>query len=188
MHNFFITGLPRTRSSWLANFFTIGNTYCFHELSNNHKGTLTLREELVSRKEGYIGISDSMLPFYYEPLAETLQEQRLVIVDRPFGDVVDSLTKWLRNTNTDMKSVVRILEKSSKRLHTIRDRYKHMQVYFRDLDKPEVVEKLWYYCVPGVEFDRERYEMLNRFKVEPIFNKWFDNLKKENIESMMGVS
>ena len=28
---FFITGLPRSRTAWLANWFTYGHTFCFHE-------------------------------------------------------------------------------------------------------------------------------------------------------------
>ena len=29
--NFFITGLPRSRTAWLANYFSTGDVFCWHE-------------------------------------------------------------------------------------------------------------------------------------------------------------
>lgn len=188
MHNYFITGLPRTRTSWLANLFTIGNSYCFHELSKTHKDYISLREELMNRPEEYKGVSDCMLPYYYEPLADTLREQRLVIITRPFGDVVNSLTKWLRSTEFDAKELVQTLDKLERKIEYMKGKYDCKIVRFKDLDDREVVESLWYYCVPGVTFDSQRWEMLSKMQMQPFLPKWEWVDYAKNIKSIMGVS
>ena len=53
---FFITGLPRSRTAWMAAFMTSGNAVCLHEPRNwaamwNHDGAQ------------HVGISDSGLGF-----------------------------------------------------------------------------------------------------------------------------
>ena len=32
MSNFFITGLPRSRTAWFSTFFTGNNSFCYHEI------------------------------------------------------------------------------------------------------------------------------------------------------------
>ena len=41
MSNFFVVGLPRSRTAWLANFLTYEDKFCFHEGIN---GCSTLKE------------------------------------------------------------------------------------------------------------------------------------------------
>jgi hypothetical protein len=163
MHNFFIAQTPGDSLAWLSLFFTHGNSYCHYNISEEHKDSYGIREHLMSRMEEYKGIADNLLPFYYHELASTLDTTRLVIVDS--GEIKDARTKE-KFENLKM--------------------YDHMPLSKDDLKDPMKMEELWYYCIPGIPFDRERYEML--FKMNVFKKVVADPRRKENIESIMRVS
>ena len=188
MSNFFITGLPRSRTSWMANFFTYQNSYCFHEISNNHPHSFGIRDELMNKIQEYKGVSDCLLPYYFEPLADTLENSILVIIERDFHEVFSSLNNWYKDNNLNIKnSLLKNLKELDKRLTAMKERYPHLLVKFEDLDDISVMEEMWYHCVPGIRFDSDRWQMLNNFKIEPEYNKYMTNLKNENVMKLMGV-
>jgi len=44
--NFFVAGLPRSRTAWLANFLTCGERFCFHEALNGCDSIEQYRQKL----------------------------------------------------------------------------------------------------------------------------------------------
>ena len=97
---FLITGLPRSRTAWLAKVATIeGWSKCEHEPSihfGRHKTEQQNYEAFLGywmhRKETYAGISDYHLAHTLPNLLKTVQ-MRTLIVCRPFNDVQASLHK-----------------------------------------------------------------------------------------------
>jgi hypothetical protein len=176
MHNFFITGLPRART----------NTYCYHEPSRNFKTSLEIYAELSSRKEEFVGISDCLLPFYYEAIAEMSKAQRLVIIERDFIDSFNSTIAW-SGMNLDQDKLFMHFEMLKHKIEMIKGQFEYINISYEDLEKPEKIEELWYYCVPGIEFDRQRFEMLNYLKVEPHPTKYYITMDSTNVKSIMGV-
>ncbi len=187
MHNFFITGLPRTRTSWFAALLTNGNSFCFHEPTKTCKNSFEIHDLLSNRPEQYKGVSDCLVPFYYEPLADTLRNHRLVFIERDFDEVVLSLLKWIRS-DINEDDLLRQLKSLQSKIEYIKGRYEHRSFSFNDLDKPSVVEEIWYYCIPGMSFDRQRYDMLNQLKIEPHAEKYDLKQYTKNVNSIMGVS
>ena len=184
MHNFFITGLPRSRTSWLANYFTTGISYCYHELSN--EGTyLAIKEKLMSRPEEYVGVSDCLLPYYFDDIMECSELYRLVIIKRDPEDVFRSLRKWMGN-EFFAANASKILNELIEKTNIMSKKYDCLIVSFDDLNKRETIEKLWYYCVPNALFDEERFEMLDRFSIDPVYKKHKSFSNKEKIEMIIG--
>lgn len=187
MHNFFITGLPRTRTSWFANLFTYGNSFCFHELGAKHKDSYGIREELVNMPQEYKGIADCGLPYYYENLADTLQSQRLVIIDRDKADVMDSLYAYMGKDVFDGHKILEVLTDVEERIKYIRGRYEHRSYDFADLNNQNVIQEIWDYCVPGLPLNIERWEMLDKLNISPNKKKWVDSINMENLNSLVGI-
>jgi len=185
MHLYFITGLPRTRTSWFANLFTTGISYCVHEPSLRHKDSFGIREEVFQRPDEYKGISDCMIPFYFDPLVETIEGYRLVIINRDIGEVFDSYAKWHGPKPFPAGEVESNLIKLAKKIELLKGRHQHMSVSFHDLDDRNLIEQIWYYCIPGINFDVQRWEMLNSFKIDPHREKYFVNLNAENPLAIM---
>lgn len=79
--HFLITGLPRSRTAWLAAFMSAGNCVCLHEPRN---------WESVFASDGpkFVGISDSGLGFQ---LGRIMQDYDMPVL------IVERLLKRLRH-------------------------------------------------------------------------------------------
>ena len=86
MSKFFITGLPRSRTAWLASFFTGNNSFCYHEILRVSSGFDDAIRKLSHRKEMYVGNSDSSLPIWIDKIDhiinQFIQFRRKILIKR----------------------------------------------------------------------------------------------------------
>lgn len=136
-----IIGLPRSRTTWLANLFTTGNSICLHDPLLNHSF-----HELDTLYPGkYVGISDTSLCLAgYRALNE--MPYRKVIIHRELSDVRRSLG----------------LPAESISLYGVYG----LHVKFNEID--ERIREIWEYCL-DIPFDQDRYDLLKDFNVQPHF-------------------
>lgn len=94
---FFITGLPRSRTAWLANFLNWGNTWCWHD---GIRGCSSLDEfaKLMEPSEPIdgttqVGDCDSGLLWIWRAVAARWPEAKWVSVRGDPRRVAESLTK-----------------------------------------------------------------------------------------------
>jgi len=185
MNNFFITGLPRSRTTWLANFFTHANSYCFHELGGMADTYIKLRDVMRTKREGYVGTADSSLPYYFEDLVQGKTEFRLAIIERDISDVYNSFSDWYGDS-FDEKKILSLLEDLRAKLEYMKLKYNPLVLQFEDLNDEKKMEQLWSHCIPGLRFDADRYKMLNQMKIEPVREGYFSPKKVKNVQSIMG--
>jgi len=89
-HSFLVTGFPRSRTAWLANFLTYGESFCFHEAINGCYDWKTYFKKLSNVNCKYVGNSDSGVAL--SPLVKQMPEiMPVVIIERDKLDVIDSL-------------------------------------------------------------------------------------------------
>jgi len=141
--NFFLTGLPRTRTAWFSEYLD-----CFHE---GIEGCSTYSEYV--NKLGDSGDSSSLLMYF--PLREYFPDSPLVIVERDIDDVCDSL----ENIGLFDDRVYWVLKQAQGLLNKMDG----VRVDYNSLD----IKGIWEYLT-GMEFDKKRadeYEMRNIQKV-----------------------
>lgn len=148
---FFITGLPRSRTAWFANFFTTGGSFCYHEALNHYpnKGALT---GAMTGAKFYYGNSDSALPF------TKFQEwfnAPTVIIERNADEVIESLYK-LYGEHAAIPKLVLAGQVKLKHLRGLR-------VAFQDIDSR--LHEIWDYCVDSI-YDVERAEALMKLNIQ----------------------
>jgi hypothetical protein len=86
MRPFFITGLPRCRTAWLANYLSYGDTICLHDMAHH----LTFAEiEDIQRKSGCsnVGYADPALLLRWRTLIDDVPKARWLVVERDPEDV-----------------------------------------------------------------------------------------------------
>lgn len=95
MHGlFFITGLPRARSAWMANLLTAGNCFCHHDLWCQADDDLEkLKPLLWATGTPWVGVSDPMNAMHWQNLIATYPEARWLILERDVDDVRASWRK-----------------------------------------------------------------------------------------------
>lgn len=94
VRHFFITGLPRSRTAWFANYLTFGDSFCLHDGFRGLKSV----EDFPARLnvyEGASGNSDPANVLFWQRLVEWYPQAKWVVVVRPFGEVVVSCNRIL---------------------------------------------------------------------------------------------
>jgi hypothetical protein len=121
MSQFFITGLPRSRTKWFAEYFDqLPGVTCYHELQNQCPS----RDEFYEKMEadGYIGDSDSGL--FLTDFQRRWPNAPVVIIERDIGRVRDSLAR------VGIMGVDILLERAQERL----DKMRGFRVPFGEVD------------------------------------------------------
>lgn len=181
---FFITGLPMSRTSWLANLFTTGGVMCHHDLLTRVDGVEALAARLESERSrlGWraLGDSDSGLLWVYPVLHARFPEARWVLVQRDFEDAWESLCRFVGEgpwkdrlcCSWELRETLRRQwEEVAPRLI---ENPRCMTVPYESLERTDQIECVWRHCLPGVKFgeqERARAEALQRLQVRPMQSK-----------------
>jgi hypothetical protein len=165
---YFITGLPRSRTAWLANFFTYGLSWCWHE------GIKFKENHMEIDGYQYIGDSDSSHVMQHE-LQWKYPKAKVVIVKRNEDDVRASLREMFKHMAKE--TVDKSLDANIGALEVFRQRCLEIsqplyEIPFEDLDSEKEMERMWNFLLPTIKFPLDRYKALNILTIEPHFDKY----------------
>lgn len=179
MRHFFITGLPRTRTSWLANLFTDRTSVCWHDALNDGLEPEAVRRRFTSIADWqagvrYIGDSDSGLICHAAEVQAMYPDGVWVFVRRPRPAAEASFRKFFADHNpyalpglekVDIGQVFDGLEqREAAALKTVKLK---MEIDFSALDDLNRLQEMWNWCVPGLEWDSLRVRLLQKLQVNP---------------------
>ena len=89
---FLITGLPRSKTAWMAVAASTGSSTCAHEPTADLPHWTGVFDLWEAGTLAYTGISDSTLGFHLPEIIETIHP-RVLIIERDIEQVEDSLEK-----------------------------------------------------------------------------------------------
>lgn len=141
---FFITGLPRSRTAWLAVYFNCLGQRCLHDGFKNSG---------VGIMENYDGNVDSGLMLTNYELI--YPDAKVVIIERPLRDVANSIQRMGLVWPTDA-----MLINHQRQLNLM----KGLRVKFHEIDRR--LEEITTYC--GVDYDVNVSIMMRQMHVEKI--------------------
>ena len=173
--HFFITGLPRSRTAWLANFFTYGKSVCWHDASRrdmNARGVIDCFRDAGGAAD-YVGDADSGLPFLGLELARYLPEARWLIVRRDITQARESFAKFFRErpyrgVPMERTALERIFDHCQEKLQELAAGLpagSYIECEFRDLDSNLVLEEAWRFLTPGNPWSSLRCELLQGIEI-----------------------
>lgn len=175
---FFITGLPCSRTAWLANLFTTGNVMCHHDLLGRVGGmerfATAIREDGWGQPSTFrVGDADSGLLACYPQVKKLWPIAPWVLVIRKFDDAWDSLCRFVASGPWQDKLACtwELRQEMLKQWETARAQIiqdaRCMEIPFESLARTDTIECLWKHCAPGARFDRRRAEWLQTMNVRP---------------------
>lgn len=161
MNNFYITGLPRSRTKWFSAFFMSDDIYCHHE-GLNGCGSVDDFEERMSLPFSYVGNSDSSLALYPEKL-----NGPIVIIERDPKDVLHSLEKMFGVSQQLTNSVDEVYERL-KEMDGLRVNFDHIN---------RRLEEIWNYCI-DLPYPKKKAEIYTSINIqESEFNPCINTYK-----------
>lgn len=93
---FFITGLPRSRTAWLANLFTWGDSFCYHDILGECGSLSELDSKIGECSSRFVGVSDSSILLVWTHLLRRYPTAKWIIVKRDFDQACDSFVSYFR--------------------------------------------------------------------------------------------
>jgi hypothetical protein len=174
---FFITGLPRSRTAWLANLLTYGVSHCRHDGLAECKSVDGLVDLMLGTNAIYSGDSDSGLLFFADRIKSLVPAARWVVVERDMRDAWKSYRNHFKavpypgTEGVSEASMDALWDTVVGAYDRTRNGLDAMKVSFDDLEKRNTVKAIWEWCIPEVPWNQHRYEMLQRMSVNVIPKK-----------------
>lgn len=176
---FFITGLPRSRTAWLANFFTWGNAFCHHDLLRLGCSVPELSKNLEATRAEFVGDSDSALLLLAPEIVKAWPAARWVLVLRPVEEAVADFQAAFRAhpypgipqmSDAEAMTLFQRGEEQCRALARLVPKEQLMILTADALDHLGMLRQVWEWCVPQ-PFPAERAAMLNTFNISIISEK-----------------
>ena len=164
---FFVTGLPRSRTAWCANFLTAGDAFCWHDGLANCRSL----DQFGTRMDvaAVCGDSDSGLVFFYDELRARYPEAQWAIVRRAPEEVVKSLLAMEPYagvpaiTEADARAMV---ANATARLDAIASDARVLSLAVGDLSTREGARALWWHCLlDSTPWNSARWQQLRDMNV-----------------------
>ena len=162
-HKFFITGFPRMRSAWFANWFTTGPIRCLHDGTMGLESLAQYYNRLQHVPAPIVGDANSAIPFFWDQLAERYNNPPIVLIVRPVDEVMAFGKKigridWI----LPLKEAIEDLS-----LH-----YPVKVVPYYEIE--DRLQEIWEYCVGQHTYDEDRTEMLSKLNVQADISRYAD--------------
>ena len=165
MKTFFIAGLPRSRTTWLANLFNTDFTICRHDDFD------VLSHGMPNSEKTYSGLACSW------PL-DFKADKRVFICRDP------NIAYYSYCRSAAPGGIVERILKNSDGLTAFKNAFNWLVpddstaiVAFEDLSDPWVVAAIWRHCCPSIPPDMERINILQDFMVTTSNEKIEDQLR-----------
>ncbi len=154
---FIVLGLPRSGTTWLANWLTTDRSLCLHD------PFATALPEHWARDDRRFGISCTGA--YLMPKWLRAQECPVAVIRRDPADCAASLARMGLSLS---EGLVGALAKVDGR------RWR-----FADLWNENTARYLWAFLLPGIAFDAIRYRQLREMRIEPRTTEWNLDVARE---------
>lgn len=160
MNPFFVTGLPRSRTAWMANWLTTDKTLCVHDPICN------LWPAVIDRRLGMSG-PEVALSFYR--LNEAHPAAPWVVVQRK--DAKEAFEKVLRQHMEIPEGFHKFWAERVEWIARIGDHDRVLKVEFEALNYEDTAAQVWRHLLPEMPFDAARWNMLNDLNITQDIHK-----------------
>jgi hypothetical protein len=147
---FFVTGLPRSRTAWIANLLTTDTTICYHDVPFS-----------IGAVGGgkVIGFAGPQTCTQFTDVTRFFPSAPWLIVLRDRDEALRSLKKFTPVPDDYWNDRCHLIS-------ALCAKHQAMTVNFDELDNEEVVRGAWAHLLPGIPFDVERFNLLCTMNIQ----------------------
>ena len=148
MLDFIVIGLPRSGTTWAANWLTTENSICWHDATSfDLPNELDIKES----KKSFKGISCTGAWMWKDWIES--HKARVLILERNANEISESLLEI---------GIPPLTQKAIDYFGSIKGkRVKYMDLFYSP-------KKIWEYLLPELPFDGERHEELLKMNIQPV--------------------
>lgn len=168
--NYLITGLPRSRTAWLAAVLSTPESPCLHE-GEGLLGTVDRTIEWLTAHPGS-GNSSSGMPYDWRAYHEGLRTTgyKLVVIDRGIQEAADALEKALEGeelpvSRRSLDEAFRHASRALSQWTLVKHKPAPLVVPFRGLEDVDTIRTIMEYVRPGSKISNEWIESMQGLRV-----------------------
>lgn len=163
MSDFFITGLPRTRTAWMAQYMSWNGVLCLHEPT---AGAATIEDAQAKFCGIPRGASDSGLVWFTDAWRKAFPDAKWVVIRRDVRDVHRSMMLAMRRCGiaTDDAQMEETLRLHQQKVEQCILECDPLVVEYADIDAR--MAEIAAYCVPGWKHSEERHRQMLRLDIQ----------------------
>jgi hypothetical protein len=165
LKTFLICAYPRSRTLWLANFFSVPSvSFCEHEATQWAGSSEDFWARADTCPAPVYGNSDSANILVLPALLARRPLTKVVWIERPMSQVALSMRK----------AGFPFTQAGAEMLSAHKERYRNLfdlELDFRELGRFEIISALWNFLLPGQPFDCGRWGQL---EAAPLALSWAD--------------
>jgi hypothetical protein len=150
---FFLTGMPRSRTAWMANWLTTDTTICYHDPKPGSK----LADYFAQNPNKRVGWSGPEVCTVFEEH----KDAPWVIVARETSEALPAFASIATQHGLTLQQINDFWFERLTLLGTMAEQPNVIWVNFHDLNLIETARRLWGHLLPELLFDAERWAMLN---------------------------
>jgi hypothetical protein len=159
---FVIFALPRSRTAWLSRFLSYGDWNCGHDELRHARSLEDVKAWLSMPNTG---TAETLASPWWRTLRKLRPDAKVVIVRRPIGEVVDSLSR-VAGISVNKAALASGLTKFDAKLTQIAARWPGaLEVSFASLDEAATCKAIFEHCLPY-----------------PFDLRWWENIAPINIQ------
>lgn len=147
--NFFLVGLPRSRTAWFSALFTTGCTVCHHDYFTYNPGNILLDDEFIGTAS-----PNPMHGVTYK------DGSAIVKIERPIEEVYESSLAFIEPQGDEFNNMYWAALKIAQR--ALQELPGPMYNYY-EID--DYIEEIWDHLMP-IPFQRDRYEIYKNLNIQ----------------------
>lgn len=164
MSPFFVTGLPRSRTAWCANWLTTDRSFCFHDRAfGNFQGPIA-----NFYQNEFLGWSGSEILFQWKEISDACPAAPWLLIERDPEEARRSFLAAMER-NGDCVDEKVFADHWALRLGRIEELKKYGNVFRVPadlLDDVVTARTIWQCLLPGLPFNPERWLLLRGLNVQ----------------------
>lgn len=163
---FFIVGLPRSRTAWLANLLTVpGQSFCWHEGEAGHGNLDQLVEKMKRRPESRVGNASSGIACYGDDVYRLLPEARYIIIERDLESAKQAFAE-VASEYVDVDIVwPSIIQRFNSFIESLTEHYV-LKIRYDQLHDEKTCINIWDFATGELAWDSERWQILTELNVQ----------------------
>lgn len=164
--NFFITGLPRSRTAWLAAFLSAApDVLCLHEAFMDY----SYRDFAgITRKYKLLGNSDCGIAIFVDEFMQVFPDSPLVIIERNPEESLEALYKAFPETRNALCEG--LINDAAYGIDLLKLSMDPLVVAYEDIDNR--IAEIWHKCLGDRAFDADRFNSFSDLNIQATRTKY----------------
>lgn len=162
--HYFVTALPRSRTAWLANLFTHGDSFCHHQLVTKCDSVDDYIGKLKADTHPIVGDCGNLVLACSNRLMEEFPDAHWMFVYRNSMDCVTSYNRLFTGrvaTEGEFADRTQLMISTQSEL----PQPLGISLAYEELDSERMMKMAWTHLTGSVDWDSVRFKMLCDFNV-----------------------